>query len=293
MGFLRRSGICTLAFLAGSAALQFEPAIIRDVAFGHGSEQVTVGAVRVPLWSAAFAQSTDSFTLEDVRFTWGPFTYEAKRIDFTDTKASRRNFETLFSSTTEPMAERVARISAREVTAPEVKVTQKLGNRTQTVLYRNVSLNDIVQGQIGSVTIDTMAIEDTSAKGNILTSYGRTKISDLDMPAFMRLYDTKDGKAALPLTRIYGSLSMEDIDVLDTGEDYSLEIERVNGRNIMARPTRDSWSGTIALISELTDKSTTTSEEKDRLVMAVADLLEAFDTGFVETTGIKFKSGPK
>ncbi|MFL5025742.1 MAG: hypothetical protein ACJ8DB_04035, partial [Microvirga sp.] len=60
MGLRYRAGICALALVAGSAALQFEPAVLRDLVIDNGSQRITIGAVRAPLWSAAFAQSADS-----------------------------------------------------------------------------------------------------------------------------------------------------------------------------------------------------------------------------------------
>ncbi|MFL5134213.1 MAG: hypothetical protein ACJ8C6_06635, partial [Microvirga sp.] len=84
-----RAGICALALIAGSAALQLEPAVLRDLRVDYGSLRITVGAVRAPLWSAAFAQSAESFSLDNVSFTFGSTTYEAKRIDFAGIASSR------------------------------------------------------------------------------------------------------------------------------------------------------------------------------------------------------------
>ena len=61
--------------------MSFEPAVLRDLAIDNGGRRIAIGAVRVPLWSAAFAQSADSFSLDNVSFTSGSATYEAKSID--------------------------------------------------------------------------------------------------------------------------------------------------------------------------------------------------------------------
>lgn len=288
-----RAGVCALALMAGSAALQLEPAVVRDLVSDAGSQRFSVGAIRVPLWSAAFAQSADSFSLDNVRFTWGDFTYEAKRVDFSGVTVSRADVEALFSAAPEPLADRLMRIGAKQVTSPEIKVTQKLGKETQTIFYRNVSLNDVVQGQIASALIGAMAMEKTGPKGNTLFSYGQITVSDLNTPAFVRLYETKDASAAAPMTRIYGAITMDNLDMVDTGENISLQIARVNGRNVMARPTKDSWSGTMAFLSEMGTKDDPSSEEQTRLTATVVDLLGAFDVGFMEATGFQFKATPK
>ncbi|WP_134498753.1 hypothetical protein [Microvirga pakistanensis] len=291
MTFRYRSGVCALALLAGTAAMQFEPAILRDVVVGSGPQQLSVGAVRTSLWSMALAQTADSFTLNDVRFTWGGATYEAKQVSFSGASMARGEIESLFSSTAEPLADKLARIDIKQVSIPELKVTQKLGKETQTASYRNVSLNDIVRGRIASLTVETSAIEETGGPDKTLISYGRTTLSDFDAPAFAKLYETKDASA--PLTRIYSAFSIDRIDISDGAGLYSAQIARLSGRDIMARPTKDSWQGTISAISELAGKETTAPEEQIRLLPIVVDLLGAFDAGLVEATGITFKGDEK
>ncbi|MFC1458892.1 hypothetical protein ACETIH_19760 [Microvirga arabica] len=288
-----RAGVCALALMAGSAAMQFEPAVVRNLASGQGDRHVSVEAIRVPLWSAAFAQSADSFSLDNVRFTWGDLTYEVKRIDFSGVTVSRSEVESLFSSASEPLADRLMRISARQVTAPEIKVTQKLGQQTQTIFYRNISLNDVVQGQVAKAVIGAMAIERTGAKGNVLFSYGQTTLSDLNTPAFVRLYETKDASASAPMTRIYGAVTMENLDMVDSGENMSVQIARVSARDVMARPTQDSWGSTLAFLTEMGGKNNLSTEEESRLRTAMVDIAGAFDIGFMEAADIRIKATPK
>lgn len=293
MGLRYRAGVCALALIAGSAALQLEPAVVRNLVSGHGDQHVSIGAIRVPLWNAAFAQSADSFSVDNVRFTWGDFTYEAKRIDFSGVTVSRSEIESLFSSASEPLADRLMRISARQVTSPELKVTHKLGKETQTIFYRNVSLTDVVQGQIAKSIIGAMAIEQTGTKGNVLFSYGRTTISDLNTPAFVKLYETKDDSASAPMTRIYGAFTMENMDVVDSGENVSVQIARLDGRDVMARPTKDSWGGAIAFLTEMGGKDNLSPDEENRLKTSIVDVLGAFDIGFMEAADIRIKATPK
>jgi len=283
-----RAGVCALALMAGTAAMQFEPRVLSDIVVGSGARQLSVGSVRTSLWGMALAQTADSFTLDDVRLTWGGATYEAKQISFSGASVARPEIESLLSSSsTEPLADRLARIDVRQVTIPELKVSQKLGQETQTTYYRNVSLNDVIKGQIASLTIETTAVEGSGGKDGTLISYGRTTLSDVDTPAFARLYDTKDASA--PLTRIYSAFSIEKIDMTDGARSYSAQVARLGGRDIMARPTKDSWQGTISAISDMAQKDADSPEDQTRLMHIVADLLGAFDAGLIEATGITFK----
>lgn len=292
MRFLHRSGVCALALVAGTAALQFEPAAIRDLVFDNGSQRITVGAVRVPLWSTALAQSADRFSLENVSFTFGGATYELKRIDLSGVTLSQAEIEALFSAgTNEPLATRLARLNAKQVAAPEIKVTQKVGEQTTSITYKNVVLSDISQGRIASTTVEATGMNQEGPQANALISFGRISISDFDLPAFVRLYEAKATSSSEQLSRIYGAFTIESTDITDNKEGVSFKIARMNGRDFMARPTADSWTGTSALMTELANKDDLSEEDQKKLTSSIADLLGAFDIGFVEATDLDVKAG--
>lgn len=294
MKLLHRSGICALALVAGSATLMVEPVILRDLAFDGGSQNLSVGSIRAGLWSVALAQTPDTLALENVKFSFGSAAFEVKRIELSGVTSSRADVEALFSSaSSEPMANRVVRIGAKQVSIPEVKVTQKLGAQTETLIYRNVVLSDIAQGRIGSATVEATGVEATGAKGSTVFSYGKTAISELDLAAFAKLYETRADAPSQALTRIHGPFSIDGIDVTDNAEGVNLRIARVSGRDFLARPTKEGWAGTIAILAEAGDKDEHSAQEQARLIPAVADFLGAFDVGLVEATGIEMKAVEK
>jgi len=291
MRYRSRAGICALALIAGTAALQFEPAVVRDLDFGHDGERLTIGAVKVSLWSAAFAQSADSVSLDDVRLTIGPTTYEAKRIEFAGTSSSRADIEALLSSSsTEPMESRLKRITAKQITIPEARVTQVLGKESQTTTYKNTVLKDVSGGRIASVLIETSATQASGAKGNVLISTGRASMDDFDLPALARLYETKAEGASPPFTRIYGAFAIDNVEFADNETDTVFKVARIGGRDFLARPTKDSWTGTAGILTEMADRKDLSAEDQGRLLPAIADLLEAFQIGSMEASGIEATS---
>ena len=290
---LYRSGVSALVLLVGAAALQFEPAVLRNLSFGKDGQSATVGAVRVPLWSAAFAQTPDSFSLENVTFAFGPMTYEAKRMDFAGSATSRSDIEGAFSATSpQPLAERLGKLSARQVTVPELKIVQKFGNEIHTTLYRNVVFKDVVGGRIASTTAETAGGEIVSPKGKAVYSSGRSAMSDFDIPALVRVFETKATGSTDPMQKIYGAFSIENLDMVDP-EGTAVKLGHVNGRDFLARPTRDSWSGTFSLIGELSEKGKLSASEEARILSTAAEILSAFDVASVEATGVEVKASAK
>jgi hypothetical protein len=274
--------------VAGSAALQFEPAVVRDLVIDNGGQRITVGAVRASLWSTAFAQSADSFSLDNVSFTFGSTTYEARRIEFSGASSSRADIEALFSSTsTEPMESRLKRITVKQVTIPEVRVKQTIGKQTQTTTYRNVTLGDISQGRIASALIETSATETSGAKSNVLISTGRTSMSELDLPALARLYETKADSVPAPFTRVYGAFAIDNMEFADNETGVTFKIAQVGGKDFQGRPTKNSWAGTVGIFTEMADRTDLSSDDQARLLSAIADFLDAFQIGSMEASGIE------
>ncbi|EIM28498.1 hypothetical protein [Microvirga lotononidis] len=294
MGLHYRAGVCALALTAGCVALQLEPAVIRDLMLDNGTHRVTVGAVKVPLWSAAFAQSADTFSLENVSFAFGSTTYEAKRIEFSGVSSSRADIEALFSATsTEPMESRLKRITVKRITIPEARVTQTVGTQSQTTTYRNATLSDVADGRVASILIETSATETSGPKNSALISMGRTSLNELDLPALARLYETKADSDNAPLIRLYGTFSIENTEVADNEDGVTVRIARLNGQDFQGRPTRDSWTGTVSAMTEMADRKDLSSGDQARLVSVIADLLDAFHIGGMEASGIEVSSKGK
>jgi hypothetical protein len=294
MGLLQRTGVCALALVAGAAALQFEPRIVRDIAFDTGGRHASIGAVRTSLWSAAFAQSAGDFSLENVSFSFGGATYDVKRIDLSGVTSTRAEIEALFSSaSSEPLMHRLTKINAKQITIPHIIGTQQIVRDTHSIEYRNVVLNDIVGDRIASVTADSSVTEIKAPEGSQTYTSGRMTIAEVDLAALANVFETKAENASAPLVRIYGSFSIDNVEISDRKDGVSFKFARLSGRDFRARPTKDSWGGTAALLTELAEKDGSSKENSGRVAALFGDLMGAFDMGLVEATGIEIKPKAK
>ncbi len=294
MGLLHRCGDCALSLAAGAAALQFEPTAFRNLVFENGGQRASIGAVKVPLWSAAFAQSAGSFSLENVSFTFGGAAYDIKRIDLSGVTSTRAEIEALLSSSSsEPMMGRLARINAKQISIPEALVRQQVGTNTHTVSYRNTVVTDIVEGRIASMTVESTTMDAKSADATLRISSGRSTVTDMDTRALANLYETKAENASAPLTRIYGAFSVDNMDITESKEGTNFKIARLSGRDFLARPIKDSWSGAGELLREFGQKDKLAPDEIRRFVALYTDLVGAFDIGLIEATGIEIKPNGK
>jgi hypothetical protein len=80
---------------------------------------------------------------------------------------------------------------------------------------------------------------------------------------------------------------------VDSQEGITFKIARIGGRDFLGRPTKDSWNGTVSLMTEMSDRTDLSSEDQARLLPAIADLIDAFQIGFMEASGIEMTSKAK
>ena len=152
----RRHRIIALALLglAGGLALNAEPVLRRDIAATSGPLRLTVGAVRAPLWSAAFAQQAGDLTLENLTVAFDSVTFAIKSIRFSDVTSTRAEIDALFSSgATELLSTRLSRIKAKAIVIPEIAFATR-GALNERGVYRDVVLTDIADGRVGKAVIE-------------------------------------------------------------------------------------------------------------------------------------------
>lgn len=281
----RRAAILLSATLLGGAAIGFEPAVLRDLSFGESGSRASIGAVRVPLWSAAFAQAPDRISFDNVTFTLGPDTFRASRIDVSGVASTRADLEALAQNPNEPLAARLARISAKQATIPEMTAERRVGETSQVSVYRNVTLSDIAQGRIAKLTADSSSTEVKGPKKSALVTQGRATAEDVDTAEIARVYLEKAGAQPEPLARLYGAFSVENMKIQD--KEGTVTIARGSGRDVRGRRTEDSWAGTASLVTALGEMDKPTEQDTARLLSSAADFLGAVDIGSAELVGIE------
>ena len=292
--FSRRVRYSCLVGVSGAAILAagISTPTVHDVSVSLGDgTRLEIGTVRggASFIGMALAQSAETVTLENVTLDLGHLSYKAPRIEFSGVSLSRAELAAFFDLTvTEPLATRLARLSAREIVAPEVITEQKGGPNRSVARYRNVVARDVVRGRMASLTSDGASIEAEVPDGKTTGSLGRITARDLDLAEAARLYSDKAGVTPPEMKRIYGAFSMENL--LVTGpKGFEGRIARIAGRDFLARPTKDSWAETVKAMGTTDTSDKASPEEKSRAMNVMVDLLSAFQIGSMEATGFDFR----
>jgi hypothetical protein len=283
----RRAALLFSATVLGSALMGFEPAVLRDVAIEQDGLRIGIGAVRTPLWNAAFAQ-TGPVRLENVTFTFGPNTYEAREITLSGLSSSKAELDALFDqNATEPFAARLGRLSAREIAIPELTARQTIGAVTQVTRSRNVTASGVDHGRVAHLAIEASSIEmEGGARTGGTVTQGRTSAEGVDLAAIARVYSEKAGPEPGVMATLYDFFTVDDIRIADP-EGNIITIARGQGRGVRGRPTQDSWAGTASLVTALTELDKPSEADAARLLSSAADLASAIEIGTLEFTGIE------
>ncbi|HKG76180.1 MAG TPA: hypothetical protein VKA90_01535, partial [Beijerinckiaceae bacterium] len=204
-------------------------------------------------WGAAFAVG-GAVTLNDVTIDLAGVTYSFPAATFTGLNVSQSELAALFdNNATEPLGARLARLSAKDVTIPELTVSQRVGSESRRTVYRDVTARDIVNGRIGSLITTAATLEVTGRPtGPVTGTLGRFTLNDFDSAQAARLYDAKADAQPRAMTRIYGTFALEDM-VLNDAKGPQVRVERIAGKDFSARPTKESWSETMALLGANAD----------------------------------------
>jgi hypothetical protein len=284
----RHAAALAFSLAAGWVAWACEPAVMRNRVYVSGDRQVAVGAVRIPLWSAAFAQTPDTVTLEDLAFAIGNASFRAKQVILSGVGSPRAEVEAIFDKASpEAFAPRLAKITAQRVRIPELVVEQETGPLRQRTVYREVVLTDVAGGRVRQMAAESATAEASTARKVSSFTQGRLTIDNLNLADLARIYVERTGSQGAAMTKVYGGFLLEDLRLKD-GEGHTVTIARIKGAELSARPTEDSWAGTMSLIGAMADIPDPSAEDGSRLVSAAADLLAAIEVGPVEATGIAF-----
>lgn len=258
-------------------------AVLASIGFGSGILGKRPGA-------PALAEDADPVTIENITLDAGPTTYRFARADIVGSNLPRAEVIAIFDkNSSEPWAARLTRLTAKSIRIPELTVEQRIGSQTQVATYKDVIARDLAQGRIAQMTASGAVVQITSKQaGQHSGSYGRIVLEGLDLPEAARILLDKAGEPAPPLRTIYGAFSVESV-AFKGPEGPDIKVAKISGKDFSARPTKESWSGTLNTIGDSEGWKKRSAPETSRAFTAFADLFDAFEIGAIEIAGVEFR----
>ena len=235
-------------------------------------------------------ESAGGFLVQNLGFSLGPVTYLIARADVRGSAMSRDELtRVLDPASPMKLADRVNRLSASDIAIPELVSETGGGAVRQTTTYRDVRLSGIGGGRIASLAASAGTFAGSSGSDRQEGGFGRIEIADADLGFAVALMDEK-ATAGGPeaMRRLYGSFSIDGLSSRD-GKGATARVARMSGRDLAARRTPEGWGATFGRFVGQHDLNALPAGERREVVGAIVDLLDAFEFGSLEATGIEFR----
>lgn len=240
--------------------------------------------------AATVSQWADGILVENAIFQLGKVSYRVPRAELRGTSLSPAEVSALLDpASPDPVAARIARLTASEIVVPQITAEQRLGQSRQTTAYRDTVLTDIRGGRIRAARAGGGSFEAWGESGIARGGFTHLALSEFDLASSVALFTDKAPASGAPLKKLYSSFSLEGISLLDPAGPTT-HIARMTGRDLSARATAEGWTGTVAILGasppNLADAQ---PDERRRVFTALADMLGAFEIGALEASGIEVR----
>lgn len=276
---------------AVSGAL-FGPLTVEGLRLATPGATLSVDRIVLPgrdiLGSSALAAG--DVTVEGITVALDNLTIRMPRILVSGTDLGQARIARIFDkAATQPLSERLAALTASAVRIPELTMEQTVGDMQQTVTYHDIEMRDIRAGVISAVAAPRATMRIDGKKEGLTTGFmGPITIDDFDTVQTARVYGEKAGPGDAEPRRLYGAFSIENFSMRDA-KGNEAGIARISGRDFKARPTADSWLGTIDALGKVEDFEKLSPAERKAFFTRLVDMMTAFEIGGFEATGFTFK----
>jgi hypothetical protein len=117
-------------------------------------------ALAIALCTSVAARAAD-FQLTNVKLDFGALVVSAPTLEVKGSPLEREAFAALLRTGGESATSRLGKLTAAEITAPEIVFEQTLGGQKQITRYRNVRFSDLKEGLIGRGAAESATVSGT------------------------------------------------------------------------------------------------------------------------------------
>jgi hypothetical protein len=244
------------------------------------------------LSQAIVTQTATGIAVENLTLTLASVVYRVPRVELRGTALSPADVSTLLdAASSDPLAERLNRLEASEIAAPEIIAEQTIGSTRQVTTYRDVLLANVKDGRIASASSAGGRFEVTGAPGASQGTFSRLGLDDFDLGLTVALYAGTGRAEADAPRRLYSGFALEGV-VLSDATGATTRIARLASGEVLARASRNGLgAATQALGAIQTDLGKADIAERRRIYGILGDLLGAFEFRSLEASGFTFSDG--
>lgn len=251
-------------------------------------------ALSAPAWAA-------DFQVDNVKLDLGKLVISIPKVAVKGSNLEKDAFLALFAKgANEPASVRIGKLTAAEISAPELSMEQTVGDQKQTTIYRDIRFSDIRDGKVGHGESASASIEaQGGATGTMKGTLKRTAFDSLDLKQSARVLTEKAAPDANePYVPVIGSFEQDGYD-LDMGKAGKMSIGKTTARGFAMKlgpePLLDIVEKVGKASEELDKKANDKTADKDddksevekRFALSMLTLFDMFDYGSGEARDFK------
>jgi hypothetical protein len=225
---------------------------------------VALLTLALALGSGISAGAAD-FQLDNVRLDLGGFAIAAPRIEVKGSPLEREQFAALLNgSSGDSAVARMSKLTAAEISAPELRFEQTLGPQKQTTIYRDIRFSDVREGRIGrgESTRGTMAVAG-AATGPMTGEILRTSFEALDLRQIARVLTEKAQPGVNePLVPLFGRFEQDGY-TLDMGKAGRMSLGKSSGSGFAAKVGPEPLGEVLSRLVALSDAAEKAAREPE------------------------------
>jgi hypothetical protein len=187
-------------------------------------------------WLApAFAQAS-GYTIENVVLTLNTIKIEVPRVVVTGASFGKDDIATIFT-VDKDLPKRLRGLNAKSVSIPELRITASFPELdTISYVLKNVSADDLVNGKIGRVVIESSGYTAKGKQGSQTGTVLKTEARGVDLVQHARLY-FETAPADEPLVALYDSYVSDGMTTtVDSAASVTMEFGKMSSNALRARP---------------------------------------------------------
>lgn len=267
---------------------------IEGLTFRRSGLVVRVGRIILPFAppqslfaSAAYAQDIvtrpGTISAENIEIDVGAMHYTIKRIELSGTSLTKADLDQILDPKSAlSVADRIGKFSASQVTIPEIAMQTTLGAQTESDSYRDIVLNDVVNGRVGKASIGSLTSNLTSPEaGAMQTTYGPINVTVLDLSLAARFVSEARKSDSEPRSTLYDSLEIGSGKILMEKSNLKIDMGELSASGLRARPLRIPPRSAAALFAAQD------ADGKRQANAFIADVLDSFELDRLDVVDLR------
>jgi hypothetical protein len=227
--------------------------------------QFTASATAAAFLFATSPAAAADFQIDGLRLDFGGLAILAPRIEVKGSPLEREAFVALFNTSTgESAVSRMGKLTAAEISAPELTFEQTIGPQKQVTSYRDVRFVDVRNGMVGRGEAARATLSVTgAATGPMSGELRRTSFEAFDVTHVARvLTERAQPGAAETMKPLFGRFEQDGY-TLDMGQAGRMSMGRMSGRGFAAKVGDEPLGEVLTRLIALSDEAERGSRAPD------------------------------